>query len=194
MKNQDILFEINALIKKRWSPRAFSKESLTTDDMNTLFEAASWAASSINEQPWVYYYSLRDDPEFQEFTRCLNPKNQLWAKDAAALIFSAARKSFTVLEGKANPYAFHDTGMANATLLIQATEMNIFGHVMGGFDKNLSKEIFKLPDDIEPVVFIALGYLGDPDQLNDDLKKRESQMRIRKPVHEFVTRGLPDQH
>jgi nitroreductase len=174
------------VIKHRWSARSFSDKALTTETMNTLFEAASWAASANNEQPWQYTYALKGTPGFDRLLHCLAPPNQIWAKGAGVLIAAIARKTYQV-NGKENGWAVHDLGMANAHLFLQATSMGLYGHPMAGFDKVKLSETLELSDDQAPVCIIALGYLGNADQLEEPFKSRELTARTRKPVSEFVT-------
>ncbi len=179
------------LIRRRWSPRAFdATRPVAADTLHTLFEAASWAPSSSNEQPWLFAYAHRADAEFGKFLACLVPANQVWAKDAAVLVLALARTT-TAATGKPNAYAAHDTGAATTTLLLQATEMSLHGHVMAGFDKAKARVDFELPESVEPLTLIALGYLGDADALAEPLKGRELAPRTRKPVHEFAFQGKP---
>ncbi|MFD1817737.1 Nitroreductase [Pseudarcicella hirudinis] len=178
--------ELNEQIRKRWSPRAFSPASILPEDLHTIFEAASWAPSAMNEQPWEYIYALKENEEgFGKLLSCLVPANAVWAKHAAALVLTIAKHTYAH-NGKENPTAFHDLGMANQNLLIQAISMDIYGHPMGGFDKKKAVELFELKDSESPVCVIALGYLGDPDQLDEGLKTREFSPRKRKELHEFV--------
>ncbi len=173
---------VHRLIRKRWSPRTFSDEPINEEGLQTLFEAASWAASSYNDQPWQYIYAHRSDEEgFQKLLSCLKEGNQKWAKDAAVLVLSMARRYFS-RNDKPNRHYMHDTGAANTTLVLQAASMDIYGHMMAGFHIDKTIETFELPDEIEPVCFIALGYLGSLD---------ESQLkpRSRKPLRDFVKKA-----
>lgn len=177
---------VSQLIRKRWSARSFSSQPIGQSDMETLFEAASWAPSSMNDQPWKYLWALREESRAHEqMVKCLLPSNQAWAKDAAALVLSLAETNFSQ-NGKANRHYLHDVGSANTLLLLQATEMNIYGHMIGGFDMALTKEIFQIPDRLEPVCFIALGYLAEPEQLEEPFRSRELSPRSRKPLSTFA--------
>lgn len=179
-------FSVHDLILKRWSARSFSKKSIDEKELNTIFEAASWAPSSMNEQPWRYVYGLKEDKtHFQKFYDCLNVGNQKWAGGAAVLILSLAHKCFEKIN-KENQYAWHDTGAANMLLLLQAAEMDIYGHIMAGFNKEKTMDTFNIPDKLEPVVFIALGYLDDPGKLEEPFRSRELKARTRKNLDEFV--------
>jgi nitroreductase len=178
IKQAQTRFPVIDLIKNRWSARAFSDQPLTKDQILTLIEAASWAPSSMNEQPWRYRFGLKGDPVFGQLWDCLLPGNQPWTKNAATLLLCTAKMNFA-RNGQPNNYALHDTGMANAFLMLQATEMHIFGHIMAGFDPDKLRESFQLDDDETAVCIIALGYLGAPDQLEEPFRTREITPRNR---------------
>ncbi len=173
------------LIKNRWSARAFSSQNLSDEHLLTLIEAASWAPSSINEQPWRYRYGLRGTGTFELLWECLLGGNQPWAKNAAALLLCTAKKTFA-RNGQPNRHAAHDTGMANAFLMLQATQMGIYGHIMAGYDPVKLKEAFHLPEEEDDICIIALGFLGDPDQLEEPFRTREITPRSRRAVEDFV--------
>lgn len=173
------------LIKNRWSARAFSEENLTAEHLLTLFEAASWAPSSMNEQPWRYRFALRGTSRFEQIWECLLPGNQPWAKDAAALLVCTVNKNFE-RNGRPNRHALHDAGMANAFLLLQATQMEIYGHILAGYDSDKLRAAFELPDGEQDVCILALGFLGTPEQLDEPYRTREITPRSRRAVDEFV--------
>lgn len=188
VKEAQTTFPVHPLIRERWSARSFSGEPIAESDVKTLLEAASWAFSSMNAQPWEYIYAHRSDSEaFQNLWSCLLPGNQPWSDKAAVLMVSLIRKKFD--NGKTNHSALHDLGAANATLMLQATSMGIYGHLMGGFDRAKATELLGIdPEELEPVVFIALGYLDDPGQLSEPFRSRELAPRSRKGVEEFSAR------
>ncbi len=178
-------YDLHPLIQKRWSPRAFADQLISKEQLNELFEAARWAASSRNEQPWLYIYAFRGTPEFEQLWECLMPGNQPWAKDAAVLMVSMYRTTLAK-NGKPNGAAKHDLGLANAQLILQAAHRDIYGHMMGGFEKEKVQELLDLEENVEPVCMIALGYMGDADQLEEPYKMREQQPRTRMPIAEFA--------
>lgn len=185
-KEAETTFPVDPLIKKRWSPRAFSDRLVSEASMATLFEAASWSASSYNEQPWSYRYAFRsDEAGFQRLLSCINEGNRSWAQHASVLVLSLAQAHLD-RSGKPNRHYFHDTGAANTTLLLQAASMDIYGHMMGGFDYEKTSAEFGLEEGLEPVCFMALGYLGSPDQLEEPLRSREQGSRSRKPIEAFT--------
>ena len=181
IKKATTLTSVDKLLTKRWSARSFSERVIAQKDLDTILEAATWAASANNEQPWVYYYGFKGTPGFQKIFDSLVPGNQIWAKNASVLIASVVR---TTLEasGKLNGWAFHDVGMADAQLLLQAVALDIYGHPMGGFDKVKLTENIALPEHQEPIAVIALGYLDDADKLEEPFKTREITPRQRKPL------------
>lgn len=185
IKEATTQYAVHPLLSKRWSARAFTPQPLTHNDVFTLVEAAGWAPSSMNDQPWHYHYALRGTPGFNTMWNLLSKGNQLWADKAAVLILSVARKTF-VKDGSYNRHYLHDTGMANANLLTQALSMGIYGHILGGYDHEATIKTFDLDENQEPVAFIALGYLGEADTLEEPFKTRELTPRTRRPVQETV--------
>lgn len=177
---------IHNLISKRKSIRAFSDRPITDETLVSLFEAARWAPSSANEQPWRFIVARKEDKaEFAKMQDCLLEGNKIWAKDAAALIITIAKKKFDYND-KANIYSWHDVGLATAMLTVQATELNLYLHQMGGFDHKKAMEVFSIPENYEAVSIIALGYEGNPDMLPENLRAREVGERKRKPLSELV--------
>lgn len=176
------------VIKNRWSARSFSDKSISENDLHTLFEAASWAFSANNAQPWEYIYAHKADTEaFNKLHSCLMAGNLPWTKNAAVLMAVLAHKKLD--NGHENKAAKHDVGSANTSLMLQATSMNIYGHVMGGFDSGKAIEALNINTEVmEPVVFIALGYLDAPEKLEEPFKTREITPRTRKPLSEIVKR------
>jgi nitroreductase len=176
------------LIKERWSPRAFTAQAISKEDIATLFEAARWAPSCNNEQPWLYFYAQKSDQEgFQKLVDCLVPGNQAWAKHADILVACVARKT-NAKDGKENPWAKHDLGAASCSIMLQATDLGFYGHEMAGFDPAKATETLGLSEDQVPTAFMALGYLGNPETLPDPMKAKEIAVRERKPQESFVTK------
>lgn len=176
------------VIKNRWSARSFSGKPISENDLHTLLEAASWAFSANNAQPWEYIYAHKEDSEaFEKLHSCLMAGNQPWTKNASVLLAVFAHKKLE--NGHENKAAKHDVGAANATLMLQATSMNIYGHVMGGYDASKAIEVLNIDTEkLEPVVFVALGYLDAPEKLDEPFKTRELTGRTRKPVTDFAKR------
>lgn len=179
---------IHDIIARRWSPRAFADKPVESDKIISLLEAARWAASSSNVQPWSFIIATKDTPAaYDQLLQCLMEGNQIWAKDAPLLMLSVA--SLYRKPEKPNRHAFHDVGMASTQLVLQATAMDLYVHMMGGFHKDKAQKTFQIPDTHEPVAAFAMGYLGQPDQLPDKLKEQELADRVRKPLSEFVFTG-----
>jgi nitroreductase len=178
---------VYALIKQRFSPRAFSPKAISEKDMNTLFEAASWAPSSMNEQPWRYRYALQGTPAFQSLWQCLAPGNRPWSGRAAALVVCSGLKVHAK-DGSPNGSWAHDVGLANAHLLLQATSMGIYGHLLGGFMRAEANALLSLDADTEEIAcFLALGYLGQAEDLVEPFRTREATPRSRRPLDATVT-------
>lgn len=180
---------VEALLRQRWSPLAFSSRPVEPEKLRSALEAASWAASSFNEQPWRYLVTTQEAPaDFQRLLGCLAEGNQVWAKDAPVLMLSVASLRFA-RTGAENRHAFHDVGAASANLCTQATALGLFVHQMAGFDVNKAQAEFGIAEGYEPVAVIALGYRGDPQALSEQLQQREFAPRSRRPLTDFVFSG-----
>lgn len=180
------------LIRERWSARAFNEKPITVEVMRTLFEAAAWAPSAMNEQPWRYRYALHGTADFQRLWECLNAGNQPWTKNAGALAVCSGMKLLqSHMNHRPNHSWQHDVGLANANLLLQATSMDIHCHLMGGFDHEKANAALAIDTEQEEVVcFLALGYLGDVAQLTEPFHTREITPRTRRKLEETVV-ALP---
>jgi len=175
------------LIKNRWSARSFSDQPISEQQMHTIIEASNWAFSAINEQPWRYIVGHKNTPLFDKLFSVLAGGNQPWCKNAAALVLVLGKKTYTA-NGSTNSTMMHDIGAANMLMTLQANSMEIYSHVMGGFDTVKSADIFELGDDLVPVVMIAFGFLEHADKLEEPFKTRELTARTRKPLEEFILR------
>lgn len=185
-KLADTQYTIEDSLRKRWSPLAFSDRMIENEKLLSVLEAARWAASSYNEQPWSFIIATKENSvEFEQLLSILAEGNQEWARTAPVLMLSVAKLYFE-RNGKENRHAFHDVGAASAGLAIQAAALDLFVHQMAGFDVPKAKEVYKIPTDYEPASAIALGYLGDAQTLSESLQKRESNPRTRKPLDKFV--------
>lgn len=186
-------YPIESALQNRWSPLAFSDRSVEPEKLGSVLEAARWAASSYNEQPWSFIVATKDNPaEFDRLLSCLAEGNQEWAKSAPVLMISVAKLNFES-NGVENRHAFHDVGAAEANLAAQATALELHVHQMAGFDVEKAKELYHIPQGYEPVDVIALGYLGDPHSLSERLQQRLSAPRSRKPLKSFVFTGSWEQ-
>lgn len=173
------------VILRRWSPRAFDAKTVSDSDLTTIFSAAAWAASSFNEQPWRFLVGRKGDETWTRIFNALTPANQGWTKAAPVLYVALANKNFSH-NGSANRVAVHDVGAACATLSLQATALGLHTHGMAGFDPQVLRDSFGIPDDFDPISCWALGYLGDPETLPEKYRKSELEPRTRKPLEAFV--------
>ncbi len=188
-KPAPVNFPVHDLIRDRWSPRAFAAKPIEPAVLASLFEAARWAPSSSNEQPWAYLVATKDDPEnFAKTLGVLVEFNAGWAKEAAALVLAVSSLKFHA-NGTPNRNAFYDTGAATALLSMEATHRGLAVHQMAGFDPVKAKQSFEIPEDWEPIAAMAVGYPGHPDALSEKLRDREVAPRTRKPLSEFVMSG-----
>jgi nitroreductase len=182
-------FPVHQLIIDRWSPRAFSERPVPPDVLRSLFEAARWAPSSSNEQPWAYIVATREDHEnFAKMLSVLVEFNAGWAKNAPVLALAVAELNFAK-NNAPNRNAQYDTGAATALLSVEATARGLAVHQMAGFDPAKAREVFAIPAGWEAIAAIAIGYPGDPNSLPQPLKDRELAPRTRKPLSEFVMAG-----
>ena len=181
--------ELHDLIKRRWSPRSFSSRLVEREKLLSIMEAARWAPSCFNEQPWHFIVATKDSPEeFDRMLSCLAEANRVWAKNVPVLIITAARLYFDH-NGKENRWAWHDVGLAVENMALQALSMGIFVHQMAGFNSDRTKIVYDIPEGHEPVTAIALGYPGEPEALPEELRARELLVRERKKVESFVFGG-----
>ncbi len=178
--------ELNDIFLKRFSPRAMSGEIITEEELMTLFEAARWAPSANNFQPWRFIYAMRDTPEFEKFLSFLTPNNQDWCKNTAVLVVVISQNKSA--ENKPIKTHSFDTGSAWENLALQATEMNFVAHGMAGFDYNIAKKELAIPDDYIVEMMIAIGKHGKIEDLPEPLQARETPSD-RKPLSEIVFNG-----
>ncbi|MBT8127021.1 MAG: nitroreductase family protein [Gammaproteobacteria bacterium] len=190
-KKANTRVEIDPLIAARWSPQAFDPERVVdSETVMALLEAAHWAPSCYNEQPWRFIVCNRHDNEvaWQFALSCLMSINQLWAKNASLLIVACASEVFSH-NGNSNRWAQYDTGAASMNICLQATSLGLFAHQMGGFDAERAREIFKLPQELTPMSVIAVGYYGDIEAIEAGLVAGETAARERKPLESHFFRG-----
>jgi nitroreductase len=185
-KPASAVFPLHAEIAQRWSPRAFADQDIPVDVLCTLLEAARWASSCFNEQPWRFIVARREESEaFQRMLDCLLPANQRWAAKASVLMLTVASMHFAH-NGKPNRHAFHDIGLAVAQLVIQAQSMGVGVHQLAGIDVEKIRASYAIPEGFEPVTGLVLGYFGDPTTLPEDLRARELGERKRNPASAMV--------
>jgi nitroreductase len=185
----EMTFPVHDLIKTRHSPLAYSDQTVEPEKLRSLFEAARWAASSYNQQPWHFLVATKaDSVEYERLLGCIVPGNAQWAAKAPVLMLSIAKLTFDA-NGAPNRHALHDVGQAVANLAIQATAVGLEIHQMGGFDAARARMEFSIPEGYEPVAAIAVGYPGDPESLPESLRARERAPRTRREPGEFVFTG-----
>lgn len=171
--------EIHTLIEDRFSPRNFTEAPVSEARLRTLLEAARWAPSSFNEQPWAFIVARREDEdEFDRMACCLTEGNREWATDVPVLMVSLAKQHFSG-SGKPNRHALHDVGLATAQLILQAESLGLAVHCMAGFDQDCVRSTYNVPDEWVPVAAIAVGYPA----------QEEPEERRRKPLEDFVFGG-----
>jgi nitroreductase len=181
---------IHDLIRHRWSPRAFDSRPVEPEKLRALFEAARWASSSYNAQPWYFIVATKDDPEnYKKVLDSFVEFNQGWAKNAPVVALSVAAHKMPH-DGSQNRHAFHDVGQAAANLALEATNLGLQIHQMAGIIPDKARQIFSIPADFEAVAGIAIGYPGDPMTLPEGrLRDTETGPRDRKPASSFVFTG-----
>jgi nitroreductase len=177
------------VLSQRWSPRAFAPQTVEKEKVIELFEAARWAPSCYNDQPWSFLLTRRgQDPSYEQLLACLMPANQAWAATAPLLVLNAVRQNF-LHNGKPNRWAFYDLGLAVGNLLAQATALGLSVHQMAGFDPVLAHSSLELPADHEAVAVMAIGYLGDAALLPAGVEEKSPLQRDRKSQEDMLHMG-----
>lgn len=179
---------IHELIRNRWSPRAYADRPVPNEILISLFEAARWAASCNNSQPWRFIVATRDNKaEYEKLLRCFNDRNQIWAATAPVLVVTCADKNLP--DGRPSNYGWYDTGAAVAQLTMEAMARGLWIHQAQGILPDKVREAYGVPADFDICTGFALGYQGEPDRLPEDYAKREVLPRERKPVTDLVFTG-----
>lgn len=182
-------YPVHPLIAGRRSILAFASTSVEPETLASLLEAARWAPSSMNEQPWSFIVATKaNKSDFDRLLGCLVEFNVQWAQHAPVLLLSVAKLTFEST-GEPNRHALHDVGLATAALTVQATVSGLVVHQMAGFDVGKARREFVIPQDHEPVAVAAIGYPGSPATLPEKLRKRDASPRKRKPLSNFVFEG-----
>ena len=183
--------KIHDLIATRWSPRAFDADKTVSDeDVLALLEAARWAPSCFNDQPWRFIVCNKaaDAAAWQNALNVIVEKNQLWAKNAPVLILSVAMNNFNH-NGSPNRLASYDVGAASLSLCLQANALGLISHQMGGFDAAKARQVFKLPEDCTPMTMLAIGYQAEESTLAEDLQSAELAERSRAAIEQRFYSG-----
>ncbi len=176
---------IHPLIKQRWSPRSLNPQSLEKDKLQRIFEAARWAPSSFNEQPWRFIVGIKGDATWQKMYDALVEFNQIWAKNAPVLVLNLGKKTVSK-NGQANASFQYDVGQAMAYITFQAEAEGLVVHQMGGFNREAVKKAFAVPEDYSVLTVCSIATQNSPDKLPPNFEKMERAPRERKPLEELV--------
>lgn len=182
---------INAIIEKRYSPRAFDSKALSDDQITTLFEAARQAPSAMNEQPWRFIYAQKKDTNYALLFDALLDGNKEWAISAPLIMVGVAKENYDY-KNRPNNFANYDLGQAMAYLSIQATELGLHLHQMGGFDAQTAKNNLNLPEGFQPFVYAVIGYKGKPEQIPKKFHEGEQNRTPRKAINEIAAKNYLD--
>ena len=174
-------FPISEIISRRWSARAFSTRHVEKSKLLSILEAARWAPSSRNEQPWRYIVFTNDNPEKLKKAQSVLKEINDYAKRAPILICAITKRTYSD-NGIPNRLHFHDLGAANENMFLEAFNQGLIMHEMGGFDLQKAREVFNIPEDYEIGVMIEIGYQDTYHVLPDRLKEKAFTLRIRKPL------------
>jgi nitroreductase len=177
---------IHEFVSRRWSAYAYDPRPVPPEDLLSILEAARWAASSRNEQPWAYVVAVKEQKEeFERLLSCLVESNQQWAKAAPVLALGVICLNFS-RNDQPNRHSAHDLGLASATLTFEATSRGLVVHQMGGILPDKARQIYHIPEGWEVMTGLAMGYPGQAESLPEPFRQRDLQPRSRKPLEEFI--------
>ncbi|MEI6061125.1 MAG: nitroreductase family protein [Bacteroidota bacterium] len=180
-------YPVHPLIEARWSPRAYSPEPVEDKKLQSIFEAARWAASASNLQPWYFLVGMKGDEVYDKIFSTLVEFNKMWVINAPVLVLAIARN--TNAKGEPNKSYAYDLGQSVAILSLQAMAEGIYTHQMTGFDSGEAARLLEIPEDYSVLVAFTLGYRSDPEILHPNLEKLEISPRERRPAGETVFTG-----
>ncbi len=180
--------DLHHVLNNRFSPRAFSARDVSDEELELVLEAARWAPSSMNDQPWRFVVTRRGGEGHTRLLETLNPSNLVWADKAPVLILAMVHRTLS-RNGQVNHHARHDLGLATAHFTAQATALGMGVHILGGFDAEAARTKFNVPEELDIVSVLVLGFPGDADQLAENLRERESRRSVRHPLSELVRYG-----
>lgn len=178
--------DIFPLIKKRWSPRAFSIQEVEESKILSLVEAARWSPSASNEQPWRFIIGRKGDEKYQKIYEALDDWNKEWVNEVPPVLVLNLAKRHLTHNGKINETAQYSLGQAVFAMVLESFYLGLISHQMSGFDHQKAVELFSIPDEYEPVSVTAFGYHGDDKQLNAAFYRREHRERVRKPIDDLL--------
>jgi len=187
--NDRSVLPLHPVIGARYSPRAFCERDVTDDELRLVLEAARWAPSSMNEQPWRFLVVRRGGEGHADLLACIAPSNSIWADKAPVLIVNMVHRQFA-RNGHENFHARHDLGLALGQFTAQATAMGMGLHLLGGFDAQATRSAFRIPEVYDLVCITVLGFPGDPGSLPENLRTRELNRSTRKDLDELVHYGI----
>ncbi|MBN2616625.1 MAG: nitroreductase family protein [Bacteroidales bacterium] len=176
---------LTELMNKRWSPRGYSDREVREEQIHALLEAARWAPSANNAQPWRFVVTRKGDERFAKILDAMSDWNKRWVQHVPVLVLNLAQKEFSFKQ-EVNPTAQYDLGQAVFAMALKAVDLGLVAHQMSGFDHEKVLKDLDIPDGYEAVSTIAFGYLGDDSNLPDDLKESEKRERIRKPIDDLL--------
>ena len=181
-------YPILKAFKQRWSPRAYSDKPVEKEKIQSIFEAARWAPSARNEQPWRFIVGIKGDESWDKIFETLVEWNQQWTQRAPVLILNIGKKFYDFKHLENDTYQY-DTGQAVAMLVTEVVNQGLIGHQMSGFSAEKASELFEISDDYQPISVTAVGYSGDPKLLPEDMYTSETEERKRRPIDETVFAG-----
>jgi len=181
-------YPILEVLRQRWSPRAYSEKPVEREKLQSIFEAARWAPSSRNEQPWRFIVGIKGDETWNKIYETLDSWNKEWNKTVPVLVLNIGKKTFDY-KGYQNKHYLYDTGQAVAMMVTEAVNQGLIGHQMGGFHPEKAIQLFEIPEDYEPISVAAFGYYGDSKQLTGDHYESEVEDRRRRPLTKTVFSG-----
>lgn len=181
-------YPILKAFKQRWSPRAYSDKPVEKEKIQSIFEAARWAPSARNEQPWRFIVGIKGDESWDKIFETLVEWNQQWTQQAPVLILNIGKKFYDFKHLENDTYQY-DTGQAVAMLVTEVVNQGLIGHQMSGFSAEKASELFEISDDYQPISVTAVGYSGDPKLLPEDMYTSEMEERKRRPIDETVFAG-----
>jgi nitroreductase len=185
MKEANNIYPINEFARKRWSPRAFLDKPVEPEKLRSLFEAARWAPSGGNQQPWHFILGIRPDETWQKIYATLTGRNTIWNVPVPVLVATVGRKNILNKDIQSPTFSY-DVGQSVAHLSIEATNLGLYVHQMAGFVPEKIVEAFEIPKNYQPLTVFAIGYIGDPSSLREDMKKEELEPRVRKEFSDFI--------